>query len=158
MIAPVFGILQENVTRIVYVNKSHHVDAVAGSVTTSVASTAAVQHVYDQNSSDSSSMCAMNNVLPPIGYDYQQHNHHVQPMAGLIGPAVPPPVYGTSAADEDHHQYQAAVDAGGSSVGGGGGGSAGGGSTGCYAQTDVKPSTRVRSYESEKGTYTIISF
>jgi len=67
-------------------------------------------------------------------------------------------VYGTSAADEDHHQYQAAVGAGGGngSVGGGGGGGGGGGSAGCYAQTDVKPSTRVRSYESEKVTYTII--
>jgi len=92
---------------------------------------------YDQSSSDSTTICTLNNVLPPMNYDYQHH----PPLTGVqvSGPGVPPsPVYGTS---HDEHQYSPTVT---------------GVSPNCYTQAEVKPSSRVRSYESERGRYSII--
>lgn len=129
---------QENLSRIVYVNESHIVETApaTGGISTPV-------H-YDQNSSDSSSICTLNNVLPPMSYDY----HHHASMAGLIGgpnaqpPPPPPPVHYTVPSDE-HHYSPAVIHGGGSTDGGGG--------ANCYAHAEVKPSARVRSYESERG-------
>ncbi|XP_025419671.1 achaete-scute homolog 5 [Sipha flava] len=127
------SVIHENVTRIVYVDKSH-ADAVAAH--------------YDQNeSSDSSTICTLSNVLPPIGYEYQHHAQHQppppppsqlspppppqppQPMAGMIGGpnVLLPPVYA-----EEHQQYAV------------------GNTANCYAQSETKPCSRVRSYESER--------
>lgn len=116
---------QENVTRIVYVSKSQ------------VESTSTVSGAhYDHGASDSSTICTLNNVLPPppppppIGYNYHQHH---PTMSSLIVP--PPMVY----AEEQQYAPAADVRDGNS----------------CYNNimlTDVKPVTRVRSYESERGT------
>lgn len=96
---------------------------------------------YEQNSSDSSTICTLSNVLPPIGYEY----HH--PMADMIGPNLPPPVYGTVI---DEHRYPTAVS-GGVAIDGGSSG------TNCFnIQTEVKANTRIRSYESERGKIIII--
>ncbi|XP_026818664.1 protein Fer3-like [Rhopalosiphum maidis] len=123
------SVIQENVTRIVYVNKPH-----AETTTAAVSAITTSSSHYDQSSSDSTTICTLNNVLPPMGYDYQHH----PPLASLqIGGSVvppPPPVYGTS---PDEHQYSPTV----ANVGSG---------TNCYMQTEIKSSSRVRSYESER--------
>lgn len=122
------SVIQENVTRIVYVSKPHADAAAASAINTSSSA-----H-YDQSSSDSTTICTLNNVLPPIGYDYQHH----PPLAGAVqisGPVIPPPpVYGVS---PDEHQYSPTVAGVGVS-------------SNCYMQTEIKPSSRVRSYESER--------
>ncbi|XP_001948879.2 twist-related protein 2 [Acyrthosiphon pisum] len=117
------SVIQENVTRTVYVNKPH-VDTVVSTINTSSVH-------YDQSSSDSTTICTLNNVLPPMGYDYQHHPPLTSIQIG--GPGVPQPsVYGMS---RDEHQYSPSVAGIGSS---------------CYMQTEVKSSSRVRSYESER--------
>ncbi|KAE9523252.1 hypothetical protein AGLY_016352 [Aphis glycines] len=122
--------ITENVTRIVYVNKPPMETTTAAVVS---AITTSSSH-YDQSSSDSTTICTLNNVLPPMSYDYQHHPSLTSLQIG--GPVVPPlpPVYGTSA---DEHQYSPSV----AGVGSG---------TSCYMPTEVKTSSRVRSYESER--------
>lgn len=120
---------QENATRIVYVNKPH-VETTTAAIVSAI--TTSSSH-YDQSSSDSTTICTLNNVLPPMSYDYQHHPSLANLQIG--GPVVPPPppVYGTSA---DEHQYSPTVTGIGTS---------------CYMPTEVKASSRVRSYESERG-------
>lgn len=102
---------------------------------------------FDQNSSDSSTICNLNNVvqLPPIGYDYQQP-HGPSTMNTLMGPnSVPPPALQYTVVEEQ--QYSRA-SVGTTKIGGGSGSS---GNCSYNMQNEVKTNTRVRSYESERG-------